>query len=240
MTPVDHPHLGRRGRFRAAWRPDPINSRARASSARNLMIPTLACSRSGLRRGSGGSDLRDPRGLHEPLGATAVSPRCARRRVCVAGTSGARGGRACVASGTVALRRAESWPRIPVGCGVQTAFSATTVTPITPNLRAMRSFDVARKQSKRFRTSTFCRPNRSSAETSSASGRAPAIQPVHRSMSFLMPSDSSPATTMSASWSRPPGLRTRTISRNAGCLSAARLSTPLEITISIVSESTGS
>jgi hypothetical protein len=44
---------------------------------------------------------------------------------------------------------------------------------------------------------TEWKPVASSTVTSSASGRAPAIQPVHKSMSRLIASDSSLATTMS-------------------------------------------
>lgn len=81
----------------------------------------------------------------------------------------------------------------------QLAFAAKTVTPMTAYLRAIRSFDVPRKQSKRRRGSTPMKPTDERAPISSASGRAPAIQPVQRSMSRRMPSDSSLPTTMSAS-----------------------------------------
>ena len=77
-------------------------------------------------------------------------------------------------------------------------FSPWTLTPCTPNLRATRSFDVPPKGSKCSVIRTAVNPTASSTDRSSASGRAPAIQPVHRSISRLIVSDSSLATTMSA------------------------------------------
>ena len=58
---------------------------------------------------------------------------------------------------------------------------------------------------------------------SSASSRAPAIQPVHKSMSRNASSGSTSPITMSAIWTRPPGLRTRTISAIARCLSGYQI-----------------
>jgi hypothetical protein len=70
-------------------------------------------------------------------------------------------------------------------------------TPVTPYLRATRSFDEPRKQSKRSVSLTDWKPISAKTAKSSASGRAPAIQPVHRSMSRLIDSDNSLSTTIS-------------------------------------------
>jgi hypothetical protein len=78
------------------------------------------------------------------------------------------------------------------------AFSACTFTPLTPYLRATRSFEVPPKGSKYSAIRTDLNPTDSNTNRSSASGRAPAIQPVHRSMSRLVDSESSLATMMSA------------------------------------------
>jgi hypothetical protein len=75
--------------------------------------------------------------------------------------------------------------------------TACTFTPATPYFRATRSLDVPRNGSKRSAIATVRKPMCVSTETSSASGRAPAIQPVHRSISRLIVSESSLATTMS-------------------------------------------
>jgi hypothetical protein len=58
--------------------------------------------------------------------------------------------------------------------------------------------DVPPKQSKRSRSATARKPAAVSTSSSSATGRAPAIQPVHKSMFRLSDSLSSLATTMSA------------------------------------------
>jgi hypothetical protein len=77
-------------------------------------------------------------------------------------------------------------------------FAAKTFTPATPNLRATFSFEVPRNGSNRSRISTPSNPTSASSHRSSASGRAPPIQPVHRSMSWRIDSGSSDPTTMSA------------------------------------------
>jgi hypothetical protein len=77
-------------------------------------------------------------------------------------------------------------------------FSACTFTPLTPYLRATRSFEVPPKGSKYSEMRTDLNPTDSNTNRSSASGRAPAIQPVHKSMSRLIDSESSLATMMSA------------------------------------------
>ena len=89
---------------------------------------------------------------------------------------------------------------------------AVRLTPITLYRRAVRSFDVPVKQSKRATMSTFSKPAATNAPVSSASSRAPAIQPVHKSMSRSALSGSSSPMTMSAICTRPPGFRTRAIS----------------------------
>ena len=75
--------------------------------------------------------------------------------------------------------------------------SAWTFTPLTPYLRAVRSFDVPPNGSKYSAMRTALKPADCNTRTSSASGRAPAIQPVQRSISRLTDSDSSLATMMS-------------------------------------------
>ena len=59
-------------------------------------------------------------------------------------------------------------------------FSACTFTPLTPYLRATRSFEVPPKGSKYSVMRTDRNPTDSNTNRSSASGRAPAIQPVHK------------------------------------------------------------
>src|SRR5258708_17911341 len=63
-----------------------------------------------------------------------------------------------------------------------TALRANTFTPCTPNCHAAFSLDVARKQSNRPVMCTSSKPIRFRYATSSTSGRAPAIQPVHKSI----------------------------------------------------------
>jgi hypothetical protein len=75
---------------------------------------------------------------------------------------------------------------------------AARFTPIAPYFRAVRSFLVPPNGSNRCVIRTPVKPADSNARAISASGRAPAIQPVHKSMSRLIDSDSSFATTMSA------------------------------------------
>ena len=70
---------------------------------------------------------------------------------------------------------------------------------MTPYLRAVRSLVVPAKGSNRCVIRTFVNPTDSNAPQISASGRAPAIQPVHRSTSRLAVSSSSAPRTMSAS-----------------------------------------
>jgi hypothetical protein len=69
---------------------------------------------------------------------------------------------------------------------------------LTPYLRATRSFDVLPNGSKYSVMRTGLKPISASSAGSSASGRAPAIQPVHKSMSRLIDSESSFATAISA------------------------------------------
>src|SRR4030095_11666510 len=61
--------------------------------------------------------------------------------------------------------------------------TAARFTPITPYRRAVRSFDVPEKQSNRPVIATSPNPADVNTPMSSASSRAPAIQPVQRSMS---------------------------------------------------------
>jgi hypothetical protein len=121
-----------------------------------------------------------------------------------------------------------------------TALRAKTFTPCTPNWRAVFSLDVARKQSNRAVMCTSSRPIHFKYATSSASGRAPAIQPVHKSILRRIFSESSTSSAMSPRCSRPPALRIRTISLNTSSFSGTRLRTPLEMTTSTLRSETGS
>src|SRR6185503_7244283 len=76
--------------------------------------------------------------------------------------------------------------------------------------------------------------------SSSASSRAPAIQPVHRSILRLALSGTAFCTRMSPICSRPLGLSTRAMSRRPAILSGKRFSTPLEITTSAHASGAGS
>ena len=75
---------------------------------------------------------------------------------------------------------------------------AVRFTPTTPYRLAVRSFVVPAKQSNRSSTRTFVKPADSNTPTSSASSRAPAIQPVQRSMSRSALSGRTSPMTMSA------------------------------------------
>ena len=86
---------------------------------------------------------------------------------------------------------------------------------------------------------TSLNPTSSNAAINSASGRAPAIQPVHRSMSRVALSESARRIVMSAICARPPGRSTRRISSTARGLSGTRFRTPFEITTSTLPASTG-
>ena len=76
--------------------------------------------------------------------------------------------------------------------------AAYTLTPVTWNFRVTFSFEVPRNGSNRSRTWESANPISASNDNSSAAGRAPPIQPDHRSMSRRIDSGSSDATTMSA------------------------------------------
>ena len=118
-------------------------------------------------------------------------------------------------------------------------FRANTLAPRTPYSLAVFSFFVPRKQSKWAVTRTSSNPRSPKNETSSASGRAPAIQPAHKSMLRRTSSPSSASSTISPSCSRPPGRNTRRISVNALSFSGTRLSTPLEINTSTLESGSG-
>jgi len=109
---------------------------------------------------------------------------------------------------------------------------ARIFTPTTPYLLAVRSLVVPAKQSNRSTMRGSSNPAVPNASMISASSRAPAIQPVQRSMSRSALSGSVSPMRMSAIWARPPGLRTRAISDIALRLSGTRFSTPFDITTS--------
>jgi hypothetical protein len=73
--------------------------------------------------------------------------------------------------------------------GVDQTLSRTAdrLTPITPYRRAVRSFEVPAKQSNRLVIAMSPNPADANTPMSSASSRAPAIQPVQRSMSRSTP-----------------------------------------------------
>jgi hypothetical protein len=88
---------------------------------------------------------------------------------------------------------------------------ALTVAPWAPYFRAFRrvSSNFERMYvSIRVPCSTRSKPCRSSISPYSASSRAPAIQPVHRSILRLPSSETGCLIVTSANWIRPPGLRT--------------------------------
>lgn len=85
--------------------------------------------------------------------------------------------------------------------------------PKVPNVRAFSSPDAPSKVSTAGPNSTPVNPASSMTSRHPAHGRAPAIQAAHRSMSFFAPSGTARSTQMSLTWSRPPGRRTRKISR---------------------------
>jgi hypothetical protein len=110
--------------------------------------------------------------------------------------------------------------------------TAARLTPVTPYRRAVRSFEVPAKQSNRVVIATSPNPADVNTPMSSASSRAPAIQPVQRSMSRKALSGRISPMTMSAICTRPPGLSTRAISATARSFSGTRFRTPLEMTTS--------
>jgi hypothetical protein len=95
------------------------------------------------------------------------------------------------------------------------SFVANRFTPITPYRPTARSFAVPAKQSNRLVIATLRSPTEVKTSMSSASSRAPAIQPVHRSISRKALSGRTSPMMMSAIWTRPPGFRTRAISATA-------------------------
>lgn len=92
-------------------------------------------------------------------------------------------------------------------------FRARIGYPYVPNCRALSSPPAPPNVSTIGPNSTSARPAPSITVTHPAHGRAPAIQPVHRSMSLSADSGTGLLTQMSAIWARPPGLRTRATSR---------------------------
>ncbi len=85
--------------------------------------------------------------------------------------------------------------------------------PTVPNLAAA---ELCGAPSKTVAFQVIAKPSNptdSMTAASSPSRRAPAIQPVQRSIFFLASSDTARSTRISAICSRPPGLSTRYISR---------------------------
>jgi len=91
-------------------------------------------------------------------------------------------------------------------------FLALKFTPSVPNFTAAVSWGVSWKTSLRHVSSNPSKPASVTTAASSASSRAPAIQPVQRSMSLFASSGISFCTMMSASCKRPPGFSTLYIS----------------------------
>ncbi len=91
-------------------------------------------------------------------------------------------------------------------------FLAKIGYPVVPNWRAFSSPPAPRNVSQIGPNRTSARPALSMMLVHPAHGRAPAIQPVHRSMSPSAPSGIATSTQMSATCTRPPGRSTRAIS----------------------------
>lgn len=108
-------------------------------------------------------------------------------------------------------------------------FVALKLIPSVPKFAALPACGASLKTSLRQVMAKSLNPHEVTSAASSSSRRAPAIQPVHRSIFRLALSGTSFCTMISAICSRPPGVSTRYISCRARVLSGARLKTPLEI-----------
>ena len=82
-------------------------------------------------------------------------------------------------------------------------------------------------------------PRRASSRSNASRVRAPAMHPVHCSMSCRVSSSMSGSAMTSLTAKRPPGFRTRADSRNTAGLSPERLITQLEMITSTESSGSG-
>ena len=101
--------------------------------------------------------------------------------------------------------------------------------PLVPKLAAEDACGAPSKTSARQVISKSVNPDAATTAASSASSRAPAIQPVQRSMSCFASSGTGLSIVMSPICRRPVGLSTRAISPSALALSGVRLRTPFEM-----------
>ena len=92
---------------------------------------------------------------------------------------------------------------------------ARKLIPSVPNDAALDACGAPANTSSRQVISNPSNPAATTVASSSASSRAPAIQPVQSSMRSLAFSGTARVTRMSAIWSLPPGRNTRLISANA-------------------------
>ncbi len=111
--------------------------------------------------------------------------------------------------------------------------------PRVPKLAALLDYGASLKTSSRQVISKSIKPAEITTASSSSSRRAPAIQPVHKSILLLALSGTFFCTRISPICNRPLGLSTRAISRSVAFLSGVRLRTPLEITTSAQPPGTG-
>src|SRR5690606_25614812 len=111
-----------------------------------------------------------------------------------------------------------------------TGLRARNVMPNVPKSAALVCCGAPAKTSACQVISKSTKPAATTVACSSASSRAPAIQPVHRSIRCLAVSGTARCTRISATCRRPPGLSTRAISLSVAALSGVRFSAPLEIT----------
>ena len=116
---------------------------------------------------------------------------------------------------------------------------ALKLIPRVPNWAALDCSGAPLNASPLHVISKSTKPASRTTDSSSASSRAPAIQPVQRSIRSFADSGTAFWTRMSPTCSRPPGLRTRAISSRAAALSGIRLNTPLEMTTSAQASGTG-
>ena len=117
---------------------------------------------------------------------------------------------------------------------------ARKLIPWVPKLAALDCWGAPSNTLARQVISKSTKPVPSTTSFSSASSRAPAIQPVHKSICFLASSGTSIWTSISAICKRHPGLNTLYIASKAAALAGIRFSTPLEMTTSAQPSSTGS
>ncbi len=118
-------------------------------------------------------------------------------------------------------------------------FRARYAIPMMPKSYAAVCRAASLKMSPRHTISKSSNPAFDNFSASSASSRAPAIQPVQSSTFLLALSGIGFSTKISATWTQPPGLRTLFNSRNTASLSGARLIAPLEMSTSAHWSSTG-